>query len=113
MQKKYFWFGHPIPTKQYHGELANNDFTREVRDKNKTAIEAGIHELREKQRVDPERYITDQCASKIRQCITSTTNKEQTVALLQSSPLSDGKDASDYDDAAVGGNKEEEKIKMK
>ncbi len=101
-----------IPTKQYHGKFAKNYLAREVGDKNKAAIEAGIRELREKQRVDPERYIVDQCASKIRQCFTSTANKKYNVA-LQSSPLSDGKDAPDYDDAAVGGNKEEGKIKMK
>jgi len=76
VQKVYFWFGDPIPTKQYNGDFTNDDFAREVRDKTKAAIEAGISELQEKQRVDPERYIVDQYASKIRNLFSSTSKEE-------------------------------------
>ena len=67
IQKVYFLFGEPISTKQYNGDFKNDVFAREVRDKTKQAIEAGIRELQEKQRNDADRFLVDQCASKIRQ----------------------------------------------
>lgn len=66
VQKVYFWFGSPIETKQYKGEYTRDDYAKEVRDKTKMAIEAGIKELKEKQASDPERYMLDQYKSKIR-----------------------------------------------
>lgn len=66
IQKVYFWFGEPIPTEKYDGDHANDEYAREVRDRAKAAIEAGIRELREKQGSDPERYLVDRCASTIR-----------------------------------------------
>lgn len=66
LQKVYFWFGAPIETKQYNGEYTNDEYAKEVRDKAKMAIEAGIKELKEKQASDPERYTVDQYKSKIR-----------------------------------------------
>lgn len=77
VQKVYFWFGNPIPTTQYNREFTNDDFAREVRDKAKAAIEAGIQELRGKQEADPERYLVDHCASKIRQCFSSSTTSSK------------------------------------
>jgi len=76
VQKVYFWFGHPISTDQYNGQFTNDDFAREVRDKTKAAIEAGIRELQEKQGGDPERYLVDQYASQIRRYFTATKREE-------------------------------------
>jgi 1-acyl-sn-glycerol-3-phosphate acyltransferase len=66
VQKVYFWFGDPIETKQYNGEYTRDEYAKEVRDKTKMAIEAGIKELKMKQACDPERYTVDQYKSKIR-----------------------------------------------
>ena len=66
IQKVYFWFGNAISTKQYNGEYTNDEYATEVRDLTKAAVEAGIRELQEKQRNDPERYLVDQYATKIR-----------------------------------------------
>lgn len=60
LQKIYFWFGKPIPTEQYAGDHENSDFARELRDKVKEAIEAGIREMQAKQEADPDRYYVDQ-----------------------------------------------------
>lgn len=76
VQKIYFWFGDPIATEQYNREFTNDDFAKEVRDKTKAAIEAGIRELQEKQGCDPERYLMDQYASQIRRYFTSTKKEE-------------------------------------
>ena len=57
VQKVYMWFGSPIATKQYNGEYTNDEYASEVRDLTKAAIEAGIHELQEKQKNDPDRYL--------------------------------------------------------
>lgn len=66
VQKVYFWFGQPIETKQYNGEFTNEDYAKEVRDMTKSAIEAGIRELKEKQARDPQRYMIDQYKSQLR-----------------------------------------------
>lgn len=82
VQKVYFWFGNAISTKQYNGEFTNDVFAREVRDKTKQAIEDGIQELQKKQKCDPERYLVDQYASKIRQYFASSSRdtSEETAA---------------------------------
>ena len=63
------WFGNPIPTTQYNGDYTNDDYAKEVRDLTKAAVERGIRELQAKQSVDPERYMVDQYAAKIRNCV--------------------------------------------
>ena len=107
VQKIYLWFGHSVSTKQYDGEFTNDDFAREVRDKTKAAIEAGIRELQEKQRGDPQRYLLDQYASKIRQFFCFSTKKE----VVQSASL-DEKDEAGADHG-VGVGEKGEKIKVK
>ena len=69
IQKIYMWFGNPIPTTQYNREYTNDDYAKEVRDLTKAAVEQGIRELQAKQLVDPERYMVDQYAAKIRNCV--------------------------------------------
>lgn len=66
IQKVYFWFGEPINTEQYNGDYENTEFAREVRDKVKAAVEAGIQELRETQEVDPDRYLMDQFTASLK-----------------------------------------------
>ena len=72
VQKVYFWFGQPIETKQYNGEYKNDDYAKEVRDRTKLAIEAGIRELKEKQACDPQRYMLDHYKSQIRRKLCSS-----------------------------------------
>ena len=75
VQKVYMWFGRPISTSQYNGEYRNDEYAKEVRDKTKMAIEEGIRELQARQDVDPERYLVDRYASKIRGYFASTATK--------------------------------------
>jgi 1-acyl-sn-glycerol-3-phosphate acyltransferase len=56
LQKIYYWIGEPIPTTKYNGEWEKDEYTREVRDAAKAAVEAGIRFLQEKQANDPHRY---------------------------------------------------------
>lgn len=74
VQKIYFWFGNPIPTKQYNGEFQNDGFAREVRDKAKAAVEAGIRELQEKQKNDPDRYLMDQFSTSLKRAFRKAYN---------------------------------------
>eukprot|EP00929_Paragymnodinium_shiwhaense_P052073 TRINITY_DN26113_c0_g3_i1.p1 TRINITY_DN26113_c0_g3~~TRINITY_DN26113_c0_g3_i1.p1 ORF type:complete len:393 (-),score=68.57 TRINITY_DN26113_c0_g3_i1:260-1438(-) len=67
LQKVYFWFGEPIPTAQYQGDWENTEFAKEVRDKTKAAIEAGIKELQEKQVADPDRFLIDRVGKQVRE----------------------------------------------
>ena len=46
--------------------VTNEDYAKEFRDKTKSAIEAGIRELKEKQARDPQRYMIDQYKSQLR-----------------------------------------------
>ena len=69
IQKIYMWFGNPIPTTQYNGDYTNDDYAKEVRDLTKAAVEQEIRDLQAKQSVDPERYMVDQYATKIRNCV--------------------------------------------
>lgn len=55
LQKVYYWVGEPIPTAQYKGDYKNDEFAREVRDKVKAAVEAGIQEMKDRQAADPDR----------------------------------------------------------
>jgi len=57
LQKVYFWFGEPIPTAQYNGDWQNDDYAKEVRDKAKASVEAGIRELQDRQTNDPNRFL--------------------------------------------------------
>ena len=65
LQKLYFYFGKPITTTQYFGDYQNNDYAIELRDKVKAAVQDGVKMLLQKQRNDPERYLTQQLASKV------------------------------------------------
>lgn len=66
LQKVYFWFGEPISTKEYNGEWNNVEYAIEVRDKTKKSIEAGIQELLQKQKSDPDRYLCDRAAATVK-----------------------------------------------
>jgi len=55
--------------KQYNGDYTNDDYAKEVRDLTKAAVEQEIRDLQAKQSVDPERYMVDQYATKIRNCV--------------------------------------------
>lgn len=111
VQKVYIWFGEPISTKQYNGEFTNDGFAREVRDKTKAAIEAGIQELQEKQTADPERYLVDQCTAKIRQYFVCTSPASEDTILSQSS-FDEKEGAVATADGGIGGNGAG-KLKMK
>lgn len=60
VQKVYFWFGEPITTSEYNGDYQKTEYAREVRDKVKAAVEAGMKQLQERQETDPDRYLMDQ-----------------------------------------------------
>ena len=86
IQKIYMWFGNPIPTTQYNREYSNDDYAKEVRDLTKAAVERGIRELQAKQSVDPERYMVDQYAAKIRNCV------DTSLSVSSSSPTYNSKE---------------------
>lgn len=65
LQRCYYWFGEPIPTAQYKGDYENDEFAKEVRDKAKAAIEAGIREMQERQANDPNRFLFRHMANAI------------------------------------------------
>ena len=66
LQKIYFWFGEPISTEKYDGDADNTEFAKELRDKTKAAVEAGIKELQARQAEDPDRFLMDRIAKDIR-----------------------------------------------
>jgi len=74
LQKMYFWFGEPIPTAQYSGDSENTGFAKEVRDKTKTAVEAGIKQMQQRQATDPDRYVIRQLAERIKHAQTAAAN---------------------------------------
>jgi 1-acyl-sn-glycerol-3-phosphate acyltransferase len=56
LQRLYFWFGEPIPTKQYNGDWKNEENVKEVHKKVRDAVAQGIKKLQEQQAKDPDRY---------------------------------------------------------
>lgn len=65
IQRCYYWFGEPIPTTQYKGDYENDEFAKEVREKAKAAIEAGIREMQLRQANDPNRFMYQHVANTV------------------------------------------------
>jgi 1-acyl-sn-glycerol-3-phosphate acyltransferase len=55
-ERLYFWFGEPIPTRQYGG-VADEDNAREVKARTAAAIEGGLNFLLDERERDPERSL--------------------------------------------------------
>ncbi|CAB9529344.1 Acyltransferase [Seminavis robusta] len=65
LQRVYFWVGEPIPTAHLNGDWQNDEAAREIRDKVRASLEAGIQEMLEKQANDPNRYFLNHIGNSV------------------------------------------------
>lgn len=56
-ERQYYWFGEPIDTSEFHGQEADDNAARKVRERTAAAIEEGIALMLAEREADPNRSV--------------------------------------------------------